>query len=163
MTHTADLPDLAVIDAWLDGEPIASPDVDAVLSTAEGRAYAIDVLRLRRVCLHDPAPAPVVRWLDKHLHPPLEMFFAPSVLTQLIELWGSDELDAKCEAALSEFVDAAIDNRWIAVVRAEQPAAIQSEYLRIVEGTVPPSEAVLVTLAEGEPASTTESTAAVLG
>jgi len=61
MTHTADLPDLAVIDAWLDGEPIASPDVDAVLSTAEGRAYAIDVLRLRRVCLHDPAPAPVVR------------------------------------------------------------------------------------------------------
>lgn len=61
MTDTTDLLDLAVIDAWLDGEPIAPADVDAVLSTAEGRAYAIDVLALRRVCQHDPESAPVAR------------------------------------------------------------------------------------------------------
>lgn len=61
MTHTTELTDLAVIDAWLDGEPTTAHDVDAVLSTAEGRAYAIDVLALRRVCQHDAVPAPVVR------------------------------------------------------------------------------------------------------
>jgi hypothetical protein len=52
------LPDLGVIDAWVDGEPVDADAVDARLATDEGRAYAIDVMALRRACQTDvPAQA----------------------------------------------------------------------------------------------------------
>ncbi len=109
------------------------------------------------------APPAVGKWLDKNLHPPLEMFFAPTVMTQLVARWGKNVLDEKCDAALAAFVDAALDNRWITVVRAESTGTIQSEYRRIVEGTVPPSEAIIVSLADGEPAHTTKSPVVAVG
>jgi hypothetical protein len=41
--------DLAVLDVWLDGEAVPRDQVTALLATDEGRAYAIDVMALRRV------------------------------------------------------------------------------------------------------------------
>jgi len=98
------------------------------------------------------APPPVAKWLDKHLNPTLEMFFAPTVMSELIARWGRSEFDEKCDAALLSFVDAALAHAWIKIVRAESPAAIQSEYRRIVEGSVPPSEAIILSLARSESA-----------
>ncbi len=108
------------------------------------------------------APPGIGRWLDRNLHPPLEMFFAPTVMADLAALWGRRQLDEKSDAAVAAFVDAAVDNHWITVVRAETATAIQSEYRRIVEGTVPPSEAVLLSLADSQPAHTDKSTEAAL-
>jgi len=105
------------------------------------------------------APPAVGQWLDKRVHPRLEMFFAPTVLTQLAARWGRSVLDEKCDAALASFVDAALENHWITVVRAETLPAIQAEYQRIVEATVPPSEAIILSLAAGEPATEAKSSA----
>jgi hypothetical protein len=45
---TDSIPDLAVLDAWVDGEAVARDAVAELLRTEEGRAYAIDIMRLRR-------------------------------------------------------------------------------------------------------------------
>ena len=58
-------------------------------------------------------------------------------------------MDIKSDAALTAFVDAAIDGNWIGVHRAVTPEAVQVAYRRIVEGEVPPSEAVILSLADG--------------
>jgi hypothetical protein len=50
--------DLSVLDAWADGELVSRQEVAALLATDEGRAYAIDVMALRRVMQID-APAQV--------------------------------------------------------------------------------------------------------
>ena len=108
------------------------------------------------------APPAVGKWLDKNLHPTLEMFFAPTVMTQLVARWGREELDQKCDAALASFVDAALEQRWIKIVRAETPTAVQSEYRRIVEGTVPPSEAIIISLASTAEVSSNKTSPAAL-
>jgi hypothetical protein len=93
------------------------------------------------------APQRVKSWAVRRLNPRLEMFFAPTVIKQLQVSWGPEELDRKSGAALGAFVDAAVDGGWIHVQRSETPEAIQAAYRRIVEGTVPPSEAVVLSLA----------------
>lgn len=107
------------------------------------------------------APPSVATWLDRHLDPTLEMFFAPTVMTQLVARWGRATLDERCDAALAQFVDAALEHGWIKIVRAEATSAIQAEYRRIVEGTVPPSEAIIVSLDEHTKPATNEASATV--
>lgn len=86
-------------------------------------------------------------WAARRLSPRLEMFFAPTVIGALLERWGREELDRRSDAALQHFVDAAIDNGWIDVQRVESVGAIQSAYQSIVAGSLPPSRAVIVSLA----------------
>lgn len=93
-------------------------------------------------------PKAAKRWANRRLSPRLEMFFAPTVINELLARWGQEEMDKKSDSALQRFVDAAIDHRWINVTRAEDVDAIQSTYQKIVSGQVPPSEAVIVSLAE---------------
>ncbi|NND67238.1 MAG: DUF2855 family protein [Halioglobus sp.] len=95
------------------------------------------------------APQGIKNWAARNLNPKLEMFFAPTVINELIAQWGRDELTRRTDAALTEFVDAAVDSGWIAVARSETPEAAQAAYRRIVEGKVPPAEAVILTLAGG--------------
>ena len=57
-------------------------------------------------------------------------------------------MDRRSDAALTAFVDNAIDLGWITIARAESPEAIQAAYRRIVDGAVPPSEAVILSLGE---------------
>jgi hypothetical protein len=45
------------IDAFLDGERVAPPALEAALAAAEGRAYLIDVLALRQLMSDAPAEA----------------------------------------------------------------------------------------------------------
>lgn len=93
------------------------------------------------------APQSIKAWAARRLSPKLEMFFAPTVINELLGRWGREEMDSRSNAALSAFVDAAIDQDWIRVERSENPEAIQAAYRRIVEGRVPPSEAVILSLA----------------
>jgi len=90
------------------------------------------------------APQAIKAWASRSLNPPLEMFFAPTVINELLAKWGQVELDRKTNAALSEFVDAAVDKGWINVNRCEDIESIQEAYQRIVSGKVPPSEAVVL-------------------
>lgn len=92
------------------------------------------------------APQPIKNWASRSLSPPLEMFFAPTVITELLARWGQEEMNERSNAALTRFVDAAIDGDWIQVDRSESLEAIQSAYRRIVSGEVPPSEAVILSL-----------------
>ncbi len=92
-------------------------------------------------------PAFIKKWAARNLRPKLEMFFAPSVIQDLLARWGREEMDARSDAALTAFVDAAVDGGWIKVSRSETPEAAQAAYRRIVEGRVPPSEAVILALA----------------
>jgi len=92
------------------------------------------------------APASIKAWAARRLSPKLEMFFAPTVISELLESWGRAKMDMKSDAALTAFVDAAIDGNWMSVHRAETPEAVQAAYRRIVEGEVPPSEAVILSL-----------------
>lgn len=92
-------------------------------------------------------PKATKRWAKRRLKPRLEMFFAPTVINELLAQWGQEELDKKSDAALQKFVDAAIDGGWISVTRSEDVNAIQSAYQRVVSGGVPPSEAVIISLA----------------
>lgn len=48
MTDRA-VPDLGILDAWIDGETVPRIEVATLLATDEGRSYAIDVMALRRV------------------------------------------------------------------------------------------------------------------
>lgn len=43
------------IDAFIDGETVDAPALDAALASAEGRAYLIDALTLRRMMSDTPA------------------------------------------------------------------------------------------------------------
>lgn len=92
-------------------------------------------------------PEGLKRWASRRLNPQLEMFFAPTVINALLSRWGREEMDRKSDAALTDFVDAAVDQGWIHVERSETPEAIQAAYRRIVQGKVPPSEAVILSLA----------------
>jgi hypothetical protein len=94
------------------------------------------------------APPAVAKWLEQSVNPPLEMFFAPTVMSQLRERWGREKLAAKSDEALGAFVSAALERGFIRIVRAEKLDAIQSQYRRIVEGKVPPSEAIVLSLAD---------------
>lgn len=91
-------------------------------------------------------PKRLGEWAEKTLEPKLEMFFAPSVMAELVNRLGKAEFDHRCEASLRRFVDAAIDGGWIQVVRCEDPAAAQAAYQRVFDGDIPPSEAVIVAL-----------------
>ena len=93
------------------------------------------------------APKSVATWVDRKLNPKLEMFFAPSVMATLVEEFGKEAFEKMGDAALNKFVAAAIDNGWITVVRGEEPEAIQASYDRIFRGKLPPSEAVILSLA----------------
>ncbi len=92
-------------------------------------------------------PQGLKNWASRRLSPRLEMFFAPTVINELLSRWGREEMDRKSDAALAQFVDAAVDEGWIRVVRSETPEAAQEAYRRIVQGEVPPSEAVILSLA----------------
>jgi len=72
------------------------------------------------------------------------------VIADLINKWGREEMDRKSDAALASFVDSALDEGWIKVNRVDSPEAAQNAYRRIVEGDVPPSEAVILSLADEE-------------
>ncbi len=93
------------------------------------------------------APKSVANWIDSKLNPKLEMFFTPSVMGTLVEKFGKNEFEEMGDAALNKFVGAAIDSGWITVVRAEEPEAIQESYDRVFRGKLPPSEAVILSLA----------------
>jgi len=93
------------------------------------------------------APKSVATWVDSKLDPKLEMFFAPSVMATLMDEFGKDEFEKMGDAALNKFVNAAIDNDWITVVRGDEPKAIQESYDRVFRGKLPPSEAVILSLA----------------
>lgn len=93
------------------------------------------------------APKAVANWFDDHLNPKLEMFFAPSVMTELTNRLGKQQFDKQCEDALGQFVDAAIDNKWINVNRCEDTNSIRTAYKRIFRGEVPPSESIIFSLA----------------
>jgi hypothetical protein len=59
--------DLTLLDAWIDGEPVAPDSVEALLATPEGRAYAVDVMALRCALRADmlvapPVVKPAPRW-----------------------------------------------------------------------------------------------------
>ena len=74
------------------------------------------------------------------------MFFAPTVINELLAQWGRENLDAKSDAALTQLVDAALENGWITVKRCENLQDAQAAYKDIVTGQVPPSEAVVISL-----------------
>ncbi|MCG8669176.1 MAG: DUF2855 family protein [Pseudomonadales bacterium] len=93
------------------------------------------------------APKAIANWFDDHLNPKLEMFFAPSVMADLTSSLGKQQFDKQCEDALGQFVDAAIDKGWIEVNRCEDTDAVRQAYSRIFRGEVPPSEAVIFSLA----------------
>ncbi len=93
------------------------------------------------------APKSVANWVDNKLDPKLEMFFAPSVMATLVDEFGKEVFEKMGDAALNKFVVAAIDNGWITVVRGEEPEAIQASYDRVFRGKLPPSEAVILSLA----------------
>jgi len=75
------------------------------------------------------------------------MFFAPSVMATLVDKFGKETFEKMGDVALNKFVVAAIDNGWITVVRGEEPEAIQASYDRVFRGKLPPSEAVILSLA----------------
>jgi hypothetical protein len=93
-------------------------------------------------------PQPIKNWASRNLNPQLEMFFAPTVIKELLDRWGQDEMDRKSDAALQGFVDSAVDRGWITVDRSENTDSIQAAYEKIVRGQVPPSEAIILSLAE---------------
>lgn len=94
------------------------------------------------------APPAMKQWASRRLNPHLEMFFAPTVIRELLARWGQDDMDRKSDAALKQFVDSAIDGKWINVSRSESVESSQAAYQKIVLGQVPPSEAVILSLSE---------------
>ncbi|MCX2980730.1 DUF2855 family protein [Halieaceae bacterium IMCC14734] len=118
-------------------------DAEASVFTAFGPSGFVKML------IDMVAPASIKTWAARRLSPKLEMFFAPTVISELLDKWGHEQMDIKSDAALTAFVDAAIDGNWMSVHRAETPEAAQAAYRRIVEGKVPPAEAVILALAEG--------------
>lgn len=94
------------------------------------------------------APKSAKKWAAKNLSPKLEMFFAPNVINDLLERWGKEEMDRRANAALTAFVDAAIDEGWISVDRSESIDDVASAYQRIMVGKVPPSQAVILSLVD---------------
>ena len=96
------------------------------------------------------APKSIACWVDSKLNPKLEMFFAPSVMAVLMDKFGKEEFEKMGDAALNKFVIAAIDNGWISVVRGDEPEAIQASYDRVFRGKLPPSEAVILSLANAK-------------
>jgi NADPH:quinone reductase-like Zn-dependent oxidoreductase len=92
------------------------------------------------------APQAMKSWASRNLNPRLEMFFAPTVITQLLALWGKEAMDQKSDKALGQFVNAAIEEGWIEVDRSENVEDIQAAYKNIVLGQVPPSHAIILSL-----------------
>ena len=121
-------------------EEISDADAEASVFTSFGPSGFLKML------IDMIAPAQVKNWAARRLSPKLEMFFAPTVINELLAKWGREQMDNKSDGALTAFVDAAIDGGWISVKRAETPEEAQSAYRRIFEGKVPPSEALILSL-----------------
>lgn len=93
------------------------------------------------------APASIKRWASKTLSPTLEMFFAPTVVQELVARWGQNAFDEKANAALSTFAAQAISKGWVEVQRCENEADIQAAYKHVMSGDVKPDTAVVLSLA----------------
>ena len=115
-------------------------DADASIFTAFGATGFV------KMFIDMIAPVSVKNWASRNLSPRLEMFFAPTVINELLAQWGREKMDAKSDAALTQFVDAALENGWITVKRCENLQDAQAAYKDIVTGQVPPSEAVVISL-----------------
>jgi Protein of unknown function (DUF2855) len=76
--------------------------------------------------------------------PKPELFFAPTHVARLGAAWGAAEFSRAVDAALSTFVH---DSRgWLKVHEAHGlPAAVEA-WQRLVQGTVPPDEGLIITL-----------------
>lgn len=93
------------------------------------------------------APAAIKRWGERSLSPKLEMFFAPTVVQQLVSAWGQEAFDSKADAALAQFARKAVEEKWIEVRRSENEPAIQAAYQHVMSGEVAPATAVILSLA----------------
>ncbi|MFK7975439.1 MAG: DUF2855 family protein [Halioglobus sp.] len=92
------------------------------------------------------APDFLKRWASRALRPKLEMFFAPTVVQELVSAYGQAEFDRKADTALANFATTAINNDWVNVERAETEADIQAAYREVMSGAVSPATAVVLSL-----------------
>ena len=94
------------------------------------------------------APASLRRWLDNKLNPKIEMFFAPSVIAELIKQMGKAQFNEKQNEALNHFSKTALEGGWIQVHRCEDIPSAQAAYQKIFSGELKPSEAVILSLVD---------------
>lgn len=81
-----------------------------------------------------PAPAPT-------------MFFAPAQIEKRVAEWGQSGYQERLAAAWSALVDVVDD--WITVVEVYGWDELRDRYLQLLEGRLPPDEALIVSLAPG--------------
>jgi NADPH:quinone reductase-like Zn-dependent oxidoreductase len=83
-------------------------------------------------------------WFRSWLNPQLELFFVFDIMQELKQELGQAKLDVQMDAAMKEFVDAIITNKWMTVRTCDSLESIQQAHVDICKGNVKPSEAVVV-------------------
>lgn len=76
--------------------------------------------------------------------PQPEMFFAPSRIEKRMRDWGRDEYGRRLGAAWAALVDVAGD--WVEIVELDGLDALRDAYLRMVDGDVDPTQALIARL-----------------
>ena len=83
-------------------------------------------------------------WLAKYLNPKLEVFLIMTVSAQLTQDWGAEGFQKRYETAMQDFTKAAVDKGWMTCKQCNDMKEIKDAYQGIVEGTIPPNEAVIL-------------------
>jgi hypothetical protein len=82
--------------------------------------------------------------LGRFLNPKLEVFLIMTIAADLTKEWGEAGFKERSETAMRDFVDAAVDKKWISCRPCDSVESIQEAFGDIIKGSVPPSEAVVL-------------------
>jgi hypothetical protein len=72
------------------------------------------------------------------------MFLVYDISAALVKEWGRDGFKERSEEAMQDFLNAAMDKKWIQRRNCTTLEAVREGYRDIVKGIVPPSEAVVL-------------------
>lgn len=86
------------------------------------------------------------KWVRNLMNPTQELFLIMDTMQVLIEEWGKEKYLENIELYTKRFCDEA--SKWIRERKCETEDAIQSAFGDIVQGSVPPSEFVLIDVAK---------------
>jgi hypothetical protein len=78
------------------------------------------------------------------LRPKLDLFLIIDVSAALLKEWGRDGYNERFENATQDFLNAAMDKKWIQRRICTTLESVREGYRDIVKGIVPPSEAIVL-------------------
>jgi len=87
-------------------------------------------------------------WIRGWMNPTQELYLIMDTSAELKAKWGSEKYKATIEEYTRTFCEAALSNKWMSTRNCETEESIEQAFADIMNGTVPPTEAVVLNVAK---------------